>query len=60
VFDPDNPDPTVAAILSRADTALYQAKDAGRDCVLMAERYSPKTSAHAERAMQLRLEAKTP
>jgi two-component system cell cycle response regulator len=60
VFDPENPDPTVAAILGRADTALYQAKRAGRDCVMMAERYSPKTSAQAERAMQLRLEAKTP
>ena len=60
VFDPDNPDPSVAAILSRADTALYRAKDAGRDCVIMAERYSAKTSAHAERAMQRRLEAKTP
>lgn len=60
VFDPENPDPTVAAILSRADGALYQAKRAGRDCVIMAAPYSPTTSAHAERAMQLRLEAKTP
>jgi diguanylate cyclase (GGDEF)-like protein len=60
VFDADNPDPTVASILSRADAALYKAKRAGRDCVLMAEPYSPKTAALAERAMQLRLEAKTP
>jgi two-component system cell cycle response regulator len=60
VYDSENPDPTVASILSRADAALYQAKGAGRDCVIMAERYSAKTSAHAERAMQLRLEAKTP
>jgi two-component system cell cycle response regulator len=60
VCNPDNPDPSVAAILSRADTALYQAKRAGRDCVIMAEPYSQKTPVHAERAMQLKLEAKTP
>lgn len=59
-FDPDNADPSVAAILSRADTALYEAKAAGRDCVMMAQPYSTKTSVHAERAMQIRLEAKTP
>jgi diguanylate cyclase (GGDEF)-like protein len=60
VFDPDNPDPTVASILSRADTALYQAKRSGRDCVLMAEPYSATMSLQAERAMQLRLDAKVP
>jgi diguanylate cyclase (GGDEF)-like protein len=60
VFDPENADPSVAAILSRADTALYAAKRAGRDCVIMADPYSPRTSAQAERAMQLRLDAKTP
>jgi len=60
VFDPSNPDPSVASVLSRADAALYKAKNAGRDCVIMADLYSPKNSAHAERAMQLRLEAKTP
>jgi two-component system cell cycle response regulator len=59
VFDPENADPSVASILSRADTALYKAKNAGRDCVMMAELYSPKTPAHAERAMQIRLEAKS-
>jgi diguanylate cyclase (GGDEF)-like protein len=60
VFDPENPDPSVAAILARADAALYVAKRAGRDCVIMADPYSPRTSAQAERAMQLRLDAKTP
>jgi two-component system, cell cycle response regulator len=60
VFDPQNPDPSVASVLSRADTALYKAKRAGRDCVLMAEPFSARTSAQAERAMQIRLEAKTP
>jgi diguanylate cyclase (GGDEF)-like protein len=60
VFDADNADPSVASILSRADTALYKAKKAGRDCVIMADHYSPKTQIQAERAMQLRLDAKTP
>ncbi|HWO09681.1 MAG TPA: GGDEF domain-containing protein [Polyangiaceae bacterium] len=60
VFDVGSPDPTVASILSRADTALYQAKRSGRDCVLMAEPYSPETPPQAEQAMQLRLDAKTP
>jgi len=60
VFDPERPDPTVASILSRADGALYEAKRAGRDCVVMADPYSPSTSSQAERAMQLRLEAKLP
>jgi diguanylate cyclase (GGDEF)-like protein len=60
VYDPENPDPSVASLLSRADTALYTAKRAGRDCVIMADLYSPRTSAQAERAMQLRLDAKTP
>jgi hypothetical protein len=60
VFDPDKADPTVASILSRADGALYEAKRSGRDCVVMAEPYSPATSLQAERAMQLRLEAKLP
>ncbi len=60
VYDFENADPSVASILSRADSALYEAKRCGRDCVIMAAPYSSKTSAHAERAMQLRLEAKTP
>jgi diguanylate cyclase (GGDEF)-like protein len=60
VFEPQSPDPSVAAILSRADAALYKAKDAGRDCVMMAEAFSPNTPPTGEKTMQRRLEAKTP
>ncbi len=60
VFDPQNPDPSVASILSRADTALYKAKHAGRDCVMMAEPFSSIKPIAGEQAMQRRLEEKTP
>lgn len=60
VFDPGNPDPTVASILSRADAALYRAKRAGRDCVMMAEPFSASAPAAGERAMQRRLDDKDP
>ena len=60
VFDPENADPTVASILSRADAALYKAKHAGRDCVMMAEPFSAVAPINGERAMQRRLEDKRP
>lgn len=60
VFDPENPDPSVASILSRADTALYKAKRAGRDCVMMADPFSIQAPPNGERAMQRRLEDKAP
>jgi two-component system, cell cycle response regulator len=60
VFDPENPDPSVASILSRADAALYKAKRAGRDCVMMAEPFSVSAPPNGERAMQRRLEDKGP
>lgn len=36
VFDPHNPDPSISAILRRADAALYAAKAAGRNCSQLA------------------------
>lgn len=54
-FDPASPDPSVASLLSRADAALYRAKRAGRDCVMLADPYSPEDSFHADRALRLRL-----
>jgi diguanylate cyclase (GGDEF)-like protein len=60
VFDADAPDPSVASILSRADAALYAAKDAGRDCVMMAMPFSAAVKTDRERAMRLRLEEKSP
>lgn len=40
VFDPEEPDSTVEAILERADRALYAAKAAGRDCIVLADALS--------------------
>jgi two-component system, cell cycle response regulator len=54
-FDPALPDPSVASLFSRADAALYRAKRAGRDRVMLAEPYSPNDTFHAERARRLRL-----
>lgn len=54
-FDPALPDPSVASLFSRADAALYRAKRAGRDRVVLAEPYSPTDTFHAERARRLRL-----
>jgi diguanylate cyclase (GGDEF)-like protein len=59
-FDPEAPDPTVASILARADAALYAAKHAGRDCVMLARPFSPTELLLGERAIRLRLEQKTP
>jgi len=53
VFDQEAPDPSVASILSRADAALYRAKHAGRDCVLMAEPYAGAVDAIDERSMRI-------
>jgi len=58
-FDPALPDPSVASIFSRADAALYRAKRAGRDRVMVAEAYSPTDTFHAERALRLRLTEKS-
>jgi two-component system, cell cycle response regulator len=58
-FDPALPDPSVASIFSRADAALYRAKRAGRDRVMVAEPYSPNDTFHAERALRLRLTENT-
>ena len=60
VFDQEVPDPSVASILSRADAALYRAKHAGRDCVLMAEPYAGSVDAIEERSMRIWLGEKTP
>jgi two-component system, cell cycle response regulator len=60
VFDPHCPDPSVASILGRADAALYRAKDAGRDCVVMADPFSSATLIQGDNSMQRRREAKTP
>jgi diguanylate cyclase (GGDEF)-like protein len=52
VFDPVSPDPTVTALLSRADAALYRAKNAGRDCVQMAEPFVTPEENADEKAMR--------
>lgn len=60
VYDSESPDPSVASILARADAALYKAKHAGRDCVIMAEPYSAEEAPKGEQAMRRRLEEKSP
>jgi two-component system, cell cycle response regulator len=60
VFDPDAPDPSVASLLSRADAALYKAKRAGRDCVLMADPFKATPEAVDENAIRQWLEEKIP
>jgi len=60
VLDPEQPDPSVASILSRADAALYRAKRAGRDCVLMADPFAASADSGDEHAMRQWLEEKTP
>ena len=60
VLDPDQPDPSVASMLSRADAALYRAKRAGRDCVLMADPFGASAEETDEHAMRAWLEEKTP
>jgi two-component system, cell cycle response regulator len=60
VFDPESPDPSVASLLSRADAALYRAKDAGRDCVLMAEPFQAREETGDESATGQWLEENPP
>jgi diguanylate cyclase (GGDEF)-like protein len=61
VLDPDSPDPSVASILSRADAALYKAKRAGRDCVMMADPLVGGAPSEAtEQEIRLWLEEKSP
>jgi two-component system cell cycle response regulator len=60
VLDPEQPDPSVASILSRADAALYRAKRAGRDCVLMADPFAASAETSDEHATRDWLEEKSP